>query len=84
MLIPKVFLNNRIERNYKGLKVTAHMLSWGKLGKTSRKQKTQKRYKNVTNHQPLLSAGSRSRVLPVIPTRSTTKGAGGPLSPVPT
>ena len=61
---------DKAQRNDKELKITAHMLSWGKLWTT--------RYKRSKLNLYFWGARNKSRVLHMVPAQSTTKGVGRP------
>ena len=61
---------DKTQRNDKELKITAHILSWGKLWTT--------RYKRSKLNRYFWGARNKSRVLHMVPAQSTTKGVGRP------
>ena len=66
-------LQQQMQRNSKGLKITARMRSGGKLRRT--------RYKKAKTQLPLPRYGSKSRVLCMTPAHGTTKGVARPSKP---
>ena len=78
-----VSLSNKIQTNYKGLKITACVYSWGKLLTTRHKKTpnptaTSERLRTKTR---VVVVGSKSRVLLIPPAPNTTKRVGRPLKP---
>ena len=63
---------NKIQRNYKGLKITAYVCSWGKLWTTYKKSKNL----TATSEEPR----AKVRVLHMSPAHNITKGWAGHLS----
>ena len=79
-----VSLSNKIQKNYKGLKITACICSWGKLWTTRHKKTlnpsaTSERLRTKTEGAVV---GSKSRVLHIPPAPNTTKRVGRPFKPL--
>lgn len=64
---------NKIQRNYKGLKITVYMESWGKLWA--------RRHKNLKTQLQLFKSREQNRVLCISLACTTTKGVGRPPKP---
>ena len=73
--------SNKIQRNYKGLKITACMYSWGKFWTKDIKKPQLPLLKSREQKQ---GVRSKSRVLHMRPALNTTKGVGRPPKPLPT
>ena len=79
----------KIQRNYKGLKITVCMHSWGKF--CTKRYKKRPKSPSATSEEPRAKAGkgvgNKSRVLRMPPAHTTTKGVGKspkpPLRPDP-
>ena len=76
-----VSLSNKIQRNYKGLKITACMHSWGKLWTTRYKTDQKAQLLLLKSQEQKQGVGSKSRVLSMSPALSATKGVGKPPKP---
>ena len=63
-----IFSSNKIQRSYKGLKITAYMGSWVNYEQDTRRAKANCHFWGV---------GRKSRVLPVCPAQCTTKAVAG-------
>ena len=64
----------KIQRNYKGLKITAYMHSWGKFWTKDIKRPKKPNCHFLMSHEQKQGVGSKSRVLCMPSAHSTTKG----------
>ena len=76
----KISSSSKIQRNSQGPKTTTCGRLWGKLQTTRYKKEEETQLSLLKSQEPKLGVGSKSRVLCVNPTHSTTKGVGGPTS----
>ena len=77
-----ISLSSKMQRNYKGLKVTTYMQSWGKLW-TTRYERPKKKTQLLLlkNSEQKHSDGSKSRLLYMTREYNTAKAVGRPLKP---
>ena len=76
-----LLLSQKIKRNYKGLKITVHVCSWGKLWTIIYKRPTPTPRPLPLPNYHFWRAGSKSRVPRLSPAHTTTKGVGKPVQP---
>ena len=75
-VLPCLRLVNKIQGNYKGLKITACMHSWDKIW-TKRYKKTKKKPNWISVEEQGVRAGSKSRVLCMPPCKQHHQRSGG-------